>query len=257
MTPGKSQTKSNKQGQGGRKRKGRSMWISEEESPAPAARPLTWRKGVGQFVSNSFDAAAIALRNRLGLNTETNFLDNSATGTPGTTLALLDAGAALPIGATAGTSQRIGREVRVVRWLHRGYIYSPSSMTGVCLVRVVAVFNRQQDGTPFTVGQVLADPTNIMSLSAGDLTERGGTVVFDRTFRLLGAAQCPSANDQIQHYEFEFTAPDWHLSWPVGNTAGAQTDNLGGALTVYTMARGAGVTSPNQPFYSRCEYVDN
>jgi len=231
----------------------------ESERPAPAAAPLNWRKGVGQFVSAAFRASDIALRHRLGLNTETNFIDSISGAATTTSLALLDAGAPIPVGATLGTGQRIGREVRVVRWLTKGYANSPTTTTLAGLVRVIAVFNRQQDGTAFTNANILTNVGSINSLTAGDLAERGGTVVFDRTMPLIGQNNqllAPAAPIYVP-FDFEFTVPDWHLSWPSADTTGLQTANLGGALQVWIMSVGFATALPAVNTTSRIEYVDN
>jgi len=236
----------------------RRAWRGTEEDPAPPAHGLNWRRGVGQAISASFSAGAVALRRKLGLNTETNYGDTANAYALGTTLALIDNGPAIPIGATAGTTQRIGREVRVVRYQIKGYVYCPSTSTGVGLARVVAVFNRQQDGQALTAAQVLAANTNIASLSAGDLTDRGGTIVYDKTLKLLSYQGTYATNDEvINTFEFEFSEPDWHLQWPSTDTAGTQAANLGGAIQVYAMHTGIATTSPQLSYYARMEYVDN
>jgi len=235
-----------------------SAWRGDEEDPAPPTKPLDWRRGVGQAIELSFSAGAIALRRKLGLNTETNVADTTNAVAMSTTLTLIDNGPTIPIGATAGTGQRIGREIRAVRFQHRGYVYTPATSTGIGLARIIAVYNRQQDGSAFTSAQVLATNTNLVSMSTADLTERGGTIVYDKVMKLLSTNAGNAQNDNvINSYSFEFEVPDWHMSWPVADTAGLPTTNLGGALQVYAMYTGIATTAPQVSFYSRLEYVDN
>jgi len=240
------------------RRRGSRPWGGEEEQAAPPSKPLDWRKGVGQAIEASFSAGAVALRKKLGLNTETNFIDSANNAALGTTIALIDSCGSIPIGATAGTGQRIGREVRVVRYQVRAYVYVPATCTGIGLARVLAVFNRQQDGKAFVAADVLATTSSIVSMVAGDLAEHGGTIVYDKVFKLLSTNGGVPQNEAVmQPLMFEFEVPDWHCAWPTADTTGVQTANLGGAIQLWAFQTGIATTSPQIVFTTRLEYVDN
>lgn len=233
---------------------------AEPNPPAPPARKPNWRAGVGQFVSASFSAAAIALREKLGLNTETNVIDTVLGGTAlTTTLAQYDGGPTIPIGATAGTGQRIGRSIRIVRQVCTGFVEIAATTTAWGPVRVMAVFNPSQDGAPLGVSAVLAVTTNPISQTSPNLPSYNGTVIFDRTFILGGLAGgvLSSAHPQRHDFAFQFSPSDWDMLWPAGDTAGTAAAQTAGQVQIFAIYGTMGTAAPTIQLYNRWEYVDN
>ncbi len=205
-----------------------------------------WQVHGGALFDNVSSKALIALKSRLGLNTELKFADNPQTGVALTTT-LTNRNSPPTISQGASASQRNGKGVRMTRYLNR-MSFSNGSTTVPCRVRCLIVAN--EDAGVAAVGEVLQDTTNVLSPLNSDIDQYNHFVIYDRLIT-LGVATAPNA---IVNEEFEWTPDNHHLEWSASDTTGLPANMLQGNISVLVFADTANVTFTA---YAREEFVDN
>ncbi len=195
---------------------------------------------------NVSSKALIALKSRLGLNTELKFSDNLQTGVTLSTT-LTNRCSAPTISQGSSSSQRNGKGVRMTRYLNRFSLASTSTTTPT-RVRVLVVAN--EDAGVAAVGEILQDTTNVLSPLNSDIDQYNHFVIYDRSY-VVGVTTSPNA---IVNDEFEWTPDNHHLEWSSSDTTGLPANMLQGNITVYVFADAATVTFYA---YAREEFVDN
>jgi len=236
---------------GRRTKRGRRPWGSK-----------VWRnfkKGVnssaGQAVVSALSAGAvIALKSKLGLNTEKHWFDvvesNVATNATCGTLAY-----PTPIIQDDTVNGRNGSKVRMTSYTVSGRINANTAATTGCLVRVFIVKWKNTRGTTPTAAAFLDSDSRITSpYNMGDaVSSTGYTVLYDRTFKIAP----PGQTGDRATFHFKYNPRNHHLEWTSANTDGANTALQDGYIRGYIMTDETGANTANYWANHRVKFVDN
>lgn len=189
------------------------------------------------------------LKSKLGLNTETKFLDTAQSGTCTSSLVGLNFPAVIPQGDTAST--REGAGVRLVRWKLNLLVSADPTAATTQIFRIVC-FKQPQGltGTQITPTNVMQTVSDIKSMY--NMNTEGYNVFYDRTFHVD-----PIAVGTSQRYVHINYAPLKHeLKWINANTDGAVGDVTHGFFMCAIMCQ-SGTTPPTFAASHRVYFVDN
>jgi len=215
-----------------------------------------WRKHVGKALSSLTDAGVTYLRAKLGLNTETHWIDTIQSNVATTNTALsMSYPFLIPVGDSA--NQRNGSQVRATSYIVSGRIQANTAATAGCLVRIIFVrFNDVRgrgsalDGTDF-----LDDPTRITSMyNMGDTADAFGySILYDRMYSISVSGQ----DGDTHRFKFSYSPMNWHLKWLTSNTDGAQGDLQSDIVKGFIYTSETGANTPNFWADHRVKFVDN
>lgn len=230
--------------------RGKSKYRSGYKKKRYTRGKSTWRTYLGKSMSLAGKAGIKYLRSRLGLNTESKWLDTLQSGlTLSGTAQLLTNATVIPEGDTANT--RNGDSVRLTHYKTKFLISANTSQTVTYQVRVI--FWHQPvalQGTQLTASQILQDSSDI--LSPYNMDTEGYKVLYDKTFMLLPQ----NVGKGMIYGEFHYAPTDHHLKWITADTGGLFTNLTHGVIRGMVYSTGAS-NFPVLTSYTRINYVDN
>ena len=201
-------------------------------------------------------AGLMFLRNKLGINAETKYIDTpSATHSYATTATAVLYGSNLTTALVPGTSSstRNGASVRMTEYDIKGQISNTNlnllfSQVRICIVKWHC------PGTNVS-NDFLQLPTDINSPYNLDATYKY-TVLFDRKYPVRTASG-GNATELIP-FEFNYQPANHHITFPDSDTTGGRVQALDGVITLYAYTDVATVGQfPNISYYARMKFVDN
>jgi len=166
--------------------------------------------------------ALTKLKQRLGLNTESKYVDTAGTTTATTTLTSRIASPTIPQGSTVG--QRNGAGVRVTRVDQRICVEAAAAATKGCQIRVITVRHRH-NGAPGPT-DILQTSTDISSPLHNNLAANHIELISDQTYT-LGHATAPNSTILIEN---SFSRPNWQMEWTDADPTGVPGNLINGAL---------------------------
>lgn len=220
-----------------------------------AAKKSYKRKASTNYGTMALDAikgyALKKLKQKLGLNTESKYIDSTMSGL-GTTATLavgLDPIDGLAQGNT--TLTRNGDSVRLTHLRIKGHVTVNALDTGTRQVRIIVGYQPKcPAATQLGASAILTTVTNINSPYASNLV--GWQAIYDEIILVnpLGA------DDSTKRWHFEWHPENCHVRWTVADTTGTFANTEEGAIRVFIMADGAS-NFPNVTAYCRAYFVDN
>jgi hypothetical protein len=202
----------------------------------------------GKFVDALGAAAIKKLKVKLGLNTETKYVDTAGTTTATGTLVKRIASPTIAQGLTVNT--RSGNSVRITRCDLRIWLQVPAATTTPSALRLIVVRHREADEA--AVAEILQSTTDISSPIANTAVSRGVQLLMDKVYTLGTTAGGPSS----LYINKSFSSPDWQMIWQNSDTTGVPTNLLEGAISVFWMVADAS-TAPVLTSTMRSWFVDN
>lgn len=188
------------------------------------------------------------LKNKLGLNTESKFLDIATTGTFASTLGL---GADLIDGIAQGLTPitRTGDTIRVTHVNLCMKIVHNTSNAYSCASRVIITYQPKSPATTqLGSSAVLTTTTNICSPYSMNLS--GLNILFDKTYITS------FSNDMTCIFNWKYNPTNHHARWTIADTTGAAANLEEGALKLHLMDD-QGTYHNTWQFFARVYYVDN
>ncbi len=224
---------------------------AKKQKPKSKSRPS---KSLWQTVGNAaFDkmseAAITSLKERLGLNTEQNFIDTNGTTTATTTLVSRIAMATIPQGA--GVGSRIGASIRITSAELFIQVAAATTATNGNTIRVLVTRNGS-DGNA-AVGEVLQTTTSISSPIFHLLEESDIELLDDFTIDV----GMPGGGNSTRFVKKTYTGRSWHCQWPDTDTTGTPSTLLEGAINVFWFIDAVYTAAPVFTSTMRLNYVDN
>lgn len=231
----------------------------------PAYRKKTYRKkrytkrkpstSYGTIALNALKGYALnKLKSRLGLNTESHWVDTVETniGT-GSTLSVMANPLVIPMGDTVNT--RTGSSVRLTSMVVRCRIQANTAATTGTFVRVIFARIKDIRGTGFPAANILDDTQRITShYNMGDRADAiGYTILFDKTFKI----EINGQTGDIAQFMFKYKPTVHHLKWISTDTTGALTNLMSDQVRGFIMTSETGANTPNYWADYRVKFVDN
>lgn len=215
--------------------------------PSARSRPRTTNYGAS-FLNTLKGYALLKLKQKLGLNPESKFVDVAGTTTATGSLVLRIASPTIAQGD--GVGSRSGASLRISKVETRIGITAVAAATAGCNVRIIQV-RHLKDGTPST-SAILEDPNDFASPISNHVTEQGVVILRDEVVSLGTAAGGPSAvSTQWTH-----TGLADHMTWPDSDTTGLPSALTKGMIATYWMVDNL-TTAPYFIAKSRYWFVDN
>lgn len=212
-----------------------------------ASRPMTWRRAAGMALDLGSQSGVKYLKTRLGLNTETKYIDTDTSQLSTATLAVLQNPLVIPQGDTK--SSRDGNSCRITNVNTRFLIDCTSNPTVPAMVRILAVYTPKVNGDFPTPTEILTDNTDILSHYTKNRV--GYSIVYDKTFILAGF-QNPYRKSKKIHKVL-----DHQLVWDASDTTGSRSNLLRGDYVYYVMSKVGSGVHPTITANSRVNFVDN
>lgn len=223
--------------------KGKKSAANVKRSPLQAAG--------AKFVDELSSRAVTALKSKLGLNTEENYIDANLSTTATTTMASRLTFPSIPQGN--GVSTRIGRSVRITRIELRLQVAAAATATTGNTTRVICT--RNTNAGVAIAAQTLASTTVISSPIVVDtVTHDNGVYIMD-DFTIETAA--PAGGISTAWYQHTYRSVDWHLTWPSSDTAGTPAATDCGVFNIFWMVDAIATAAPIYTGSVRVWYVDN
>lgn len=214
---------------------------------APKRRARASNSGT-TFVSLLKGYALLKLKQKLGLNPETKYVDVAGTTTATSTL---QSRIAAPTIAQGNTNQtRNGATVRISKVETRISITAASTAVLPTNVRIIQVRNKRAAQVP--VADILQTTTDITSPLQSDYQANGVQILKDITV-CVGAKE----GNGSQWVEWTHTGLSDHVVWPDSDTAGTPGAAEQGCISTYWMLDGAFDVAPTFAAKSRYWFVDN
>ena len=192
--------------------------------------------------------ALTKLKQRLGLNTETKFVDVGGSATATTSLVTRIVSPTIPQGSAVGG--RNGAGVRVTKVEQRINVEANVAATKGCNIRVITVRHRHQ-GTP-AVADVLQLSTDISSPIHNNLAANHIELISDQ-LHYVGPAL--SSNSSIQIIN-TFQRANWQMEWTDADASGVPANLINGAIVTMWMVDNV-TTAPAFISTNRVWFVDN
>lgn len=225
-------------------------------------RKRSYKKKSYSKPSSSLSRMAIAglgglaltlLKAKLGLNTETHWLDTTETAVG--TLATMTAMAyplTIPIGDTSNT--RTGQSCRLTSYTCNLTISQIAAATIPCQIRVLFVHIKDTRCTSYGASSFMDSNTRITSgYNMGDSDDAVGyKILYDRTFDL----SVVGGDDAIRRVFFKYNPLSHHLKWTSADTTGVASNLISGFVRGFIQT----TATSNQPTYTcdhRVKFVDN
>lgn len=212
-----------------------------------------------QVVSAIGGYALKRLKQKLGLNTETKYVDTANAVTNFTTTltgstTISNFSTLVPQGLTDNT--RSGNTFRMTRYRIKGELLNGVANLVVNTVARIVVVNWGKTPQPaWTTADILEDPNSPNSEYTMD-PSYPHTVLYDKTFCL--GATLDATNSNLRNWEFDYRPLSHHVRYTTTDTTGAIANCVEGAIVAYLIS--GAFTAGNPPFmsvYQRMEYVDN
>lgn len=228
---------------------------------APARRKPTraskWapRTATGSEVVSALGGYALAkLKAKLGLNTETKYVDTVETNV-GTSSTCGTLAYALTIPQGSGNGTRDGASCRLTSYVMRMRIIANTAAVVGTLVRVLMVRWKDSRGASITATSLLDDSTRITSQYnlGGTANAIGYTVLYDETVYI----NIDTTSECQKVLTFKYTPLQHHLEWTDADTTGVIGNLQDGLIRGYIMTSETGANTPNYWSDTRVEYVDN
>jgi len=222
---------------------------------APKRGKWSPRTATGSEVVSALGGYALAkLKAKLGLNTETKYVDTVETniGTSSTCGTLAYA-LTIPQGTTNAT--RAGASCRLTSYTMVMRVVANTAALVNTLVRVIMVRWKDSRGASITATSLLDDSTRITSLYnlGGTANAIGYTVLYDETFPI----NIDNVDGAQKVITFKYTPLSHHLLWTDADTTGVIGNLQDGLIRGYIMTSETGANTPNYWSDTRVEYVDN
>ncbi len=214
--------------------------------PKKPAKTLSQR-----FAASAIDKmseyAVLALKNRLGLNTEHKYVDTNGTTTVTGTLVNRIGSATIPQGD--GVNARNGNSVRITSAELRIDAMPAAAATAPTTIRVIVVRFLQPTGPVNT--DILQVATDITSPLDAFISEHGIEILDDFLMRV------PTVGGGVGAYVSKtYTGLDWQMVWTEADTAGSPANLITGGITTWWMGNSIS-TAPVMTSTMRLNYVDN
>lgn len=219
---------------------------------AKKSKKMTVRRAAGQLLDVSSRQGVKYLKRKLGLNTETKFVDTLTSGSITTTLTLLQNPMVIPQGDTEAS--RDGSNLRCTSVISNMTVNSVLDTNSNILVRIIAVYTPLTNANVPAVGDVLTGISNIRSHYSRNFS--GYNIVFDKTFRMSGSVTS-ATQPQTIFFKLRQAILDHQCEWEKADTTGARTAMVRGDYAIYGIQEGATVSNPAFNLYSRTSFVDN
>lgn len=223
----------------------RKLPLKRKAKARKPAAATNWRTTASTVVSALTGAALIALKSKLGLNTESKYNTIATTTfTPTTTLVKAFDNLTNAAIAQDDTAQgRDGLSVRMTKWKVHGSI--DNTLSNLLTTRFRIIICRYKGymlgGSAILVADVLERTTDINSPHLIDKTAPI-SYLYDKTVNIDPVA---AGGKQQFNFDFTYTPKNHHLRWTVGDTTGVVGDLLEGLISVFIMADG--FTASNAP----------
>lgn len=215
----------------------------------PARRRSTRSGNSGtSFVSLLKGYALLKLKQKLGLNPESKYVDVAGTTTSTGTLQSRIAAPTIAQGLTNQT--RTGATVRISKVETRISIVAATAATSPTTIRIIQVRNKRAASAQ--PADILQTTTDISSPLQSDYQANGVQILKDITV-CLGTA---TGGDGCQWVEWTHTGLSDHVTWPDSDTTGLPGAAEQGCISTYWMVDNVS-TSPVFTSKSRYWYVDN
>lgn len=236
------------------------MAASKYSKPYKGRRPWgnkLWRNGKkvvaspsGQAIVGALTAGALTmLKAKLGLNTETKFLDKVDTiAACNNTLTNLSYALTIPQGDTSGS--RNGAGLRLTAYTIKGLLSALPGATTTRRVRIILYAMKDVRGTLPITSNILEANTDINS--PYNMDTEGYSILFDRSFTV----GTPTQDHATVPVRITFRPLNWHLKWTNADTLGSSANLEKGYIRLAIMCDQT-TDAPNFKAYTRVKYVDN
>jgi len=192
--------------------------------------------------------ALAKLKQKLGLNTETKYVDNSGVVTCTGTLVLKIQPPVIAQGSAV--DERSGAGVRITKVEQRLNILADAAATNGCNVRVITV-RHLHAGNP-NVADILQQPSDITSPLHNNLKANHIELISDRVYPV----SYPGAGNPAVYVNNVYQRANWQLEWTDADTTGAVANMINGGISTHMMIDNV-TTSPDITYTQRYWYVDN
>lgn len=226
---------------------------------APAKKRAASKTSLATQVVSAIGGYALKrLKAKLGLNTETKYVDTVSTGTTFTTTAtanqaLSNASTLVPQGLTDNTRQ--GNTFRMTRFSMKGFITNGAANLNNTVCRIIVVNWGKTPVASTGVADVLEVPTDINSGYTMD-PSYPHTILDDRIVNLGNSTVAPPAN--LHTYMFDYRPLAHHVRYTTTDTTGALANIIEGYIQAYIVCTlSTAANYPTLTTYNRMEYVDN
>ncbi len=227
-------------------------------TPAPPRAPskskktkkTAWQIHGGALFDSMSNAALQRLRDRLGLNTEENYVDMALTTTFTSTFASKTTTPAIAQGT--GIGSRVGASIRLTRIELRVCIAPAPTQTASSVCRLIMTRNRET-GTA-SAANTVQTTTDVSSPLNHQFTDLGLELLLDEAFP-VGLA----ANGAVwfKRVITDRQMPDMHMIWPDSDSAGTSGALNEGAINLWGAVDAVNTASPIITGRLRLCYVDN
>lgn len=197
--------------------------------------------------------ALTLLKHKLGLNTETKYLDTPVASTSITTTCT---GVSIPIAIPQGntTNTRNGDGLRITSYKLSMLLNANSAATRTTMVRILIVKFRDSRGATMASDVFLDEPTNVNSfLNMGNTVSGGGyTILRDVTIPL----EATSTEGNQRMFKFSWKPKNHHVKWTDADTTGASNNIITGLFSAFIFCNN-GTNIPTYSAQQRVRFVDN
>lgn len=222
----------------------------------PTYRRKSYRKPAPTIASAALSAikgyALKKLKNKLGLNTETKYLDTIQSSTAlDTTFTGSSTAITIPQGNT--TITRSGNNCRLTSYSARFSLKQNSAAVIGCRVRIIGYVQprMQTAGAVFNANDVLEDSTAQLD-TPYDMNTNGYNIIYDKTFDL----PAPTSEGANKTIEFHYKPLSHEIEWNDTDTTGSAANLLRGNIR-FLLACDAALSFPTYSCYTRIKFVDN
>lgn len=222
----------------------------------PTYRRKSYRKPAPTIASAALSAikgyALKKLKDKLGLNTESKYLDTTVGVTAiDTTFTGISTALTIPQGNTTNT--RSGNNLRMTCYNMRLSLKQNSAATVGCRVRLIGYVQprMQTAGAIFNANDILEDSTASLD-TPYDMNTNGYNIIYDKTFDL----PAPTSEGANKTISFIYKPLAHEVEWNDSDTTGSATNLLRGNLR-FLIADDASASHPTYSCYTRVKFVDN
>jgi len=235
--------------------------MAYSKRPAYGKKRTYRKKTYKRKPKSSFASAAISaisgfalkkLKNRLGLNTESKYLDTTVASTAiDTTFTGISTALTIPQGNTTNT--RSGNNCRMTCYNMRLSLKQNSAATVGCRVRLIGYVQprMQTAGAIFNANDILEDHTASLD-TPYDMNTNGYNIIYDKTFDL----PAPTSEGANKTITFIYKPLAHEVEWNDADTTGSAANLLRGNLR-FLIADDAAASHPTYSAYTRVKFVDN
>lgn len=214
-----------------------------------------WKSNIAKAAATGLAGYGLKLlKNKLGLNTETHWVDTLDTSTSiSSTMTNITNPLVIPIGDTVNT--RTGNGIRVTSWHFNIRIQANAAAIAGNFVRLILYNQKIVRGSALLPNDLMDSTTRVTSAyNMGDsVNSVGYNILYDKTVKLS-----PSGQDgDIVHLDYVWTPLNWHVEWTAGDTAGTLANVVQGVFRACIMTSEPTANTPNFWCDQRVKFVDN